>query len=113
MSSIETKCIRSIYSNTHDCKRYLVPLGHWENLGAEFLQSVEEYAIAFFTGMQVKVMQPVALEDKNLVVRINDHTQKQQYRTKELMEMLKEMLPNDAYCICGITFHGVLMKSDF
>lgn len=100
----KTKCmvVPSLALNT----RYIVPLGDWKNIGMEFLQSVQEYAVAYFTGMDVTVMDPVPLEGKRLTARIDRWSHQEQYKTTDLMNLLKKMMPQDAYCISGITFYG-------
>ena len=80
---------------------YIQPIGPFPDDKAQTLASVHAYARIFFS-LEVKLLAPVALSPR-LTQRVNDHTQKPQILTGDVLDALRAKLPKDAYCMIGVT----------
>jgi archaemetzincin len=95
--------------NRPDKKRkkiYLQPLGQFPNGQVPLVESLGEYAGAYFA-MEVKVLAPLALDDKNITTRINQYTKKRQILTGDVLTILQRNLPSDAFCVLAITMEDL------
>ena len=95
--------------NRPDKKRnkiYLQPLGSFPQDPNHFVPLLQDYAAAYF-GMEVRRLKALALEDKKLTTRINSYTGKRQILTRDVLDLLKDNLPADAFCILAITMEDL------
>jgi len=82
---------------------YLQPLGEWTEEQSVMLKPLKEYANIFFGNMPIKMLDTLSIQDKKITSRINEYTQNEQLLTKDIMRILRDNLPKNAYCIIGIT----------
>ncbi len=91
---------------------YILPLGEFDPNHKPSLADLQLCAEAFFQ-MEVRVLPPVKLDDPALTNRINRHTGKRQYLTGDLLEMMRQQLPEDAYCMLGLTPEDLYPKEEW
>ena len=85
---------------------YLQPLGALGGAGAPSLDTLREFAEAFFA-MPTKILDPVALEPEKFTTRLNAFTGKRQFLTTDLLQFLEKRLPEDAFSLLGITLEDL------
>jgi archaemetzincin len=83
-------------------KLYFQPLGEFKKEGSPSLDRLERFTKAFF-GMEVEIRPPLALEGLKIKERKNPHTGSRQLLTGDILALLGERLPGDAYAMLGIT----------
>jgi len=79
---------------------YLQPLGTF-GPDAPSLDFLRRYAAAFFM-LDVKLLPPAALDAK-IRSRTNPYSGQHQLLTGDLLDLLRHRIPEDAFCIIGIT----------
>jgi archaemetzincin len=87
-------------------KIYLQPLGQFPNGQVPLVESLGEYAGAYFA-MEVEVLPPLALNDSNITTRINQYTKNRQILTGDVLAILQQDLPTDAFCVLSITMEDL------
>jgi archaemetzincin len=87
-------------------KIYLQPLGEFPKMQVPLTQILKEYASAYFA-MQVEVLPPLTLDGRNITTRINTYTRKPQILTSDVLAILKEKIPDDAFCLLAITMEDL------
>lgn len=87
-------------------KIYLQPLGQFPDEQVPLVESLKEYAAAYFA-IEVKVLAPLALNDKNITTRINQYTRKRQILSSDVLVILRRNLPADAFCVLAITMEDL------
>jgi archaemetzincin len=95
--------------NRPDQKRsiiYLQPLGEFPKGEAPPVDMLREYAAAYFA-MEVRVLPPLSLSGQNITTRRNPITANRQLLTTDILERLRKMVPNDAFCLLGITMEDL------
>ena len=80
-------------------KIYILPLGKFEADDPP-LEQVREYTGLFF-GLPVVLLEPTPTPD--VTKRTNDFTHQEQWQAGELLDTLEAKLPDDAYCLLGVT----------
>jgi len=81
---------------------YLLPLGQFGPDRGPPLADLEEFAQVFF-GLPVKRLDALELEGAGLTTRTNVHTAGRQFLTGDILRLLEDRLPRDAYCLVGLT----------
>jgi len=87
-------------------KIYLQPLGEFPKMQVPLTQALKEYASAYFA-MQVEVLPSLTLSGKGITTRINTYTRKPQILTSDVLAILKEKIPDDAFCLLAITMEDL------
>jgi len=87
-------------------KIYLQPLGQFPDGQVPLVESLKEYAGAFFA-MEVKVLPTLALNNNSITSRINQYTKKRQILTGDVLTILQRNLPSDAFCVLAITMEDL------
>lgn len=87
-------------------KIYLQPLGEFPKGQIFLLDRLREYAAAYFA-MEVDVLPCLSLSDSNLTTRINPYTNNRQILTHDVLAILKNEVPSDAFCILAITMEDL------
>ena len=87
-------------------KIYLQPLDEFPAGSSPSLDRLRQFAEAFFT-MRVDVLPAIKLADSFIETRANPYTGGQQLLTGDILALLARQLPNDAYCLLGITMHDL------
>ncbi len=95
--------------NRPDKKRsilYLQPLGEFREGEAPPLDSLREYAAAYF-GLEVRVLPSLGLDQQNITTRRNPTTGNRQLLTTDILTALKKRIAEDAFCLLGITMEDL------
>lgn len=87
-------------------KIYLQPLGEFPKMQIPLTQALKEYASAYFA-MQVEVLPVMTLGGRSITTRINTYTRKPQILTSDVLAILKDKLPDDAFCLLAITMEDL------
>ena len=85
---------------------YFQPVGVFQEGKSPSLDSLEEYARAFFT-LEISVLPALSLKDHQLTTRINQYTGKRQILTIDVLYLLQKNMPKDAYCVLAITMEDL------
>jgi archaemetzincin len=96
-------------TNKPDKKRnriYLQPIGESAKGGLQLIETLKEYASIYFA-MPVDVLASLSLKDKDITTRINPFTKNRQILTTDVLTVLKENLPDDAFCVPAITMEDL------
>ncbi len=78
---------------------YLRAVGPWPEGSAE-MDTLRDFAAAYF---QIPVEIGAPLEEPGVRARTNEDTGKLQWRSDDLIEALQRELPEDAFCVLGVT----------
>jgi archaemetzincin len=95
--------------NRPDKKRnilYLQPLGEFREGAAPPLDSLREYAAAYFA-LEVRVLPSLSLDQQDLTTRRNPTTGNRQLLTTDILTVLKRRIAEDAFCLLGITMEDL------
>ncbi|MHC4752826.1 MAG: archaemetzincin [Planctomycetota bacterium] len=87
-------------------KIYLQPLGEFPKGQVPLVESVREYAGAYFA-MEVTVLPRLAIRGDNITTRTNPSTRNRQILTGDVLAILKKNLPADAFCVLAITMEDL------
>ena len=96
-------------SNRPDKNRnvlYLQPLGEFREGAAPPLDSLREYAAAYFA-LEVRVLPSLGLDQQNITTRRNPVTGNRQLLTTDILAALKKRIATDAFCLLGITMEDL------
>jgi archaemetzincin len=95
--------------NRPDKKRsviYLQPLGEFRPDNAPSLDVLREYAATYFA-MDVRVLPRLDLDDVRITTRRNPTTHSRQLLTTDILSVLRNKIPDDAFCLLGITMEDL------
>ena len=81
---------------------YLLPLGEFPEETSPPFEELRAYAAGFFQ-MEVKLLPAYHPHDLEFSPRQNRRSGQRQVLSTDILEWLKERLPDDAYCLLGIT----------
>jgi archaemetzincin len=84
---------------------YLQPLDEFPSDGPQ-LASLKQWTEAFFS-MAVRVLPVIAHESENIHSRTNPATRNLQLLTRDILSLLAQRLPRDAFCLLGITLRDL------
>ncbi len=87
-------------------KIYLQPLGEFPKGQIPLTDVLKEYAGSYFA-MPVEVLPTLSLSEKNITTRINNYTKNRQILTTDVLTILKDNLPADAFCLLAITMEDL------
>ena len=87
-------------------KIYLQPLGDFPEGSSPPLEKLREFAACFFM-MDVKVLAVLPLTTAKFTSRINPSSGKRQILTRDVLRILWERKPRDAFCILAITMEDL------
>jgi archaemetzincin len=85
---------------------YLQPLGEFREGQAPPLDSLRDYAAAYFA-MEVRILPKVSLSERSITTRLNPTTKNRQLLTSDILTYLKKRVPEDAFCLLGITMEDL------
>jgi archaemetzincin len=85
---------------------YLQPLGEFRTGEAPPLESLREYAAAYFA-LEVRVLPSLSLDQRNIATRRNPTTGNRQLLTTDILAVLKKRIAEDAFCLLGITMEDL------
>ncbi len=81
---------------------YILPMWRFDKDKSPDLELLKEYTERYFS-VPVKLLPPVSPKKNHFSQRVNSHTGKEQLHAGEILNYLLKKLPNDGYCILGIT----------
>ncbi|MCP4901580.1 MAG: hypothetical protein GY906_31845 [bacterium] len=84
---------------------YLQPLNDFPEDTSPSTYALESFAAAFF-GLEVVALNTVTLGDR-VTTRMDTYSQRRQLLTTDILSILKETLPPNAYCWLGITMEDI------
>jgi len=87
-------------------KIYLQPLGEFPQGQIALVETLREYAAAYFA-MQVNVLPHLALSERNITTRVNPFTRNRQILTGDVLAILKKNVPDNAFCVLAITMEDL------
>jgi archaemetzincin len=87
-------------------KIYLQPLGEFDPLISPDLNDLKAIAQAYFQ-MEISLLPGVPLAAGQLTNRKHPQTRQTQFLTGDILQMLRQQLPPDAYCLLGITMQDL------
>ena len=82
---------------------YLQPIGSFASEGSPRLEELERFAVAFFSGVEVRCKPPLKASEIDIGSRKNPIAGNRQLLTTDILRLLHSRLPADAYCMLGIT----------
>jgi len=85
---------------------YLQPLGNFPEKQSPSTEMLRQYAAAFFQ-MEVKILPSVNIVPGDFTSRTNRTTNRRQILTSDVLRWLQEHLPEDAFCLLGITMEDL------
>lgn len=85
---------------------YLQPIGDFDPESSPPLETLREFAAAYFA-MPVELVKAVPSEEQKFTSRINQYTGKRQLLATDILEFLKKRLPADAFCVLGVTMEDL------
>lgn len=91
---------------------YLLPLGEFEEGSSPALREVAAYAAAFFQ-LKVKVLPAYVPGTIEFDPRVNPQTKQVQVHAGRVLAFLKTRLPEDAFCVLGITMRDLYPKASW
>ncbi len=87
-------------------KLYLQPLGEFTAGASPSLERLKRFATVFFT-LEVKLLAALDIAASSVTTRLNPHTHNRQLLTTDILALLRERVPQDAYAILGITMEDL------
>jgi archaemetzincin len=100
-----------LYSPRNEIKNtrsviYILPIWDFEAEKSPSLELLRQYTEAFFT-ITVKLLPSVSPQKKAFSHRINSNTEKEQVHAGLVLCWLLKRIPDDAYCIIGVTMEDL------
>lgn len=83
-------------------KIYLQPLGGFPESKSPSVEILKEYAATYFV-MEVEVLPPLPTKSTTLTTRVNPFTRTRQVLTGDVLALLRQDIPDDAFCVLAIT----------
>ena len=87
-------------------KIYLQPLGEFSEDRSPSVETLRECAANYFV-MDVVVLPSLSITDHTLTTRVNPFTGNRQILTGDVLALLKNKLPADAFCLLAITMEDL------
>jgi archaemetzincin len=85
---------------------YLLPLGDFPQDRSPSLETLKEYAASYFV-TDVALLPRLSIDSRTLRTRINPITRNRQILTGDVLAVLKDQLPADAFCLLAITMEDL------
>ena len=81
---------------------YLQPLGKFPEDKSPSLELLKEYLGIYF-GLKITINSSLNLKNHQITIRINPYIRNLQILTTDILDILTEQLPEDAFCMMGIS----------
>jgi len=94
---------------------YLVPLSYGQDISIDqgFLTGLLFICEAYFYGMKVKILDnKIDLKDKKVSVKMNYETNKIQFNSNQILDILKKKIPSNAFCLISFTDQDLYSNSE-
>jgi archaemetzincin len=85
---------------------FLQPLDDFQNSKAPPINQLVQFTKAFFA-MNVEVLPPFAISSRRITTRLNPYTHQEQLLTRDILRVLAENLPENAFCVITITMRDL------
>ena len=85
---------------------YLQPLGAFPQDRSPSIEILRDYAALYFA-MDVKVLPTLSISERRLTTRINPMTGNRQILTGDVLALVRQKLPLDAFCALAITMEDL------
>jgi archaemetzincin len=85
---------------------YLQPVGNFHTGQGPSLDQLKEFAGAYFA-LDIRPLPPMKIKEHNFTTRINNFTGKRQLLTGDILNVLQNHIPHDAYCELAITMEDL------
>jgi archaemetzincin len=85
---------------------YLQPVGEFHEKKSPSIDALEAFGEAFFC-MEVSVLSPISLKEHTLTTRVHPYTRKRQILALDILSLLLQNPPFDAYCILAVTMEDL------
>ena len=85
---------------------YLQPLGEFPEGQIPLAERLKKYAAAYFA-MEVETLARLPLAGNRITTRTNRYTHNRQILTGDVLAILKNKLPGDAFCLLAITMEDL------
>lgn len=85
---------------------YILPLGSFPEGHGPVLADLREYAESFF-GLEVKILPSAPLAEDQVITRRTREGGEMQYLTTAIHSRLMQHLPDDAFCLIGVTMEDL------
>lgn len=98
--------------NEVDAKRNTIYIRPLEAIDPAFLRQLQDFCECFFHPMKVRIAKQ--LESlKGIATRINPHTEKKQFNARDVLSVLRQKLPPDAFCLLGVSVTDLYPKDEW
>lgn len=85
---------------------YLQPLGKFPENKSPSLELLKKYVENYYT-LKVNINNPLNLKNHNITIRINPYSRNIQILTSDVLNILRNQLPDDAFCLMGISMEDL------
>jgi archaemetzincin len=85
---------------------FLQPLDDFQNSEAPPINQLVQFTKAFFA-MNVEVLALLTASSRRITTRINPYTHQEQLLTRDILRVLAENLPENAFCVIAITMRDL------
>jgi archaemetzincin len=92
------------------CKLYVQPLDRFPEGESPSLLLLGEFMKAFFC-MEVETLSVLSESKQSFTKRLNPYTRNEQLLVSDILAALKDGLPDDAFCLMGITMRDLYPSS--
>jgi archaemetzincin len=82
------------------------PLGQFKQDCSPSMDLLREYAAAYFL-MDVRILPPRRTAGTDLTTRLNPQTKNRQILTTDILQLLKDAFPENAFCILAVTMEDL------
>ena len=91
---------------------YLQPIGDFKGASAPAREDLVSYVEAYF-GLPVRLMEGTDVDALGASSRVNADTKRRQIVTGDVLRWLRGRLPDDAYCLIGLTMEDLYPGPDW
>jgi len=85
---------------------YLQPLGRFPENKSPSLELLREYVENYYT-IRVNINKPLNLKKHKIIIRINPYARNIQILTSDVLNILRNQLPDNAFCLMGISMEDL------
>ena len=82
-------------------------------ISTDFLENLRKITEAFYFGLRVKVRPVFDIEKTKVASRINEYSMNKQYNAGNILKVLQDKLPKDAYCMIGICITDLYPRDEW
>lgn len=91
---------------------YLLPLGDLERDHFASVDKLRDFTAAYFA-LETKVLPKLDIDESSIRIKTNPHSGHRQWITEDILLILQQQLPDDAFCLLGITLVDLVPSGDW